>query len=74
MWQQTMEMKKNVAPFEGQSDIIYDSFISRVEIYKAFWLDVAQGHMKGAPNETRTHLWMLLSTNASYDITGFEWQ
>ena len=26
-----------------------------VEIYKAFCLDVAQGHMKGAPNETRTH-------------------
>ena len=26
-----------------------------MEIYKAFCLDVAQGHMKGAPNETRTH-------------------
>ena len=26
-----------------------------VEIYKAFCLDVAQGHMKGAPNKTRTH-------------------
>ena len=26
-----------------------------VEIYKAFCLDVAQGHMKGTPNETRTH-------------------
>ena len=26
-----------------------------VEIYQAFCLDVAQGHMKGAPNETRTH-------------------
>ena len=25
-----------------------------MEIYKAFCLDVAQGHMKGAPNETRT--------------------
>ena len=25
------------------------------EIYKAFCVDVAQGHMKGAPNETRTH-------------------
>ena len=24
-------------------------------IYKAFCLDVAQGHMKGAPNETRNH-------------------
>ena len=22
-----------------------------VEIYEAFYLDVAQGHMKGAPNE-----------------------
>ena len=28
-----------------------------MEIYKAFCLDVAQGHMKGAPNETRTHSW-----------------
>ena len=26
-----------------------------MEIYKAFYLDVAQDHMKGAPNETRTH-------------------
>ena len=26
-----------------------------LEIYYAFCLDVAQGHMKGAPNETRTH-------------------
>ena len=26
-----------------------------MEIYQAFCLDVAQGHMKGAPNETRTH-------------------
>ena len=25
-----------------------------MEIYKAFCLDVAQGHMKGAPNETYT--------------------
>ena len=25
-----------------------------MEIYKAFCLDVAQGHMKGAPNETGT--------------------
>ena len=27
-----------------------------MEIYEAFCLDVAQGHMEGAPNETRTHL------------------
>ena len=26
-----------------------------MEIYQAFCLDVAQGHMKGAPNETQTH-------------------
>ena len=26
-----------------------------VVIYLAFCLDLAQGHMKGAPNETRTH-------------------
>ena len=24
-------------------------------IYKAFWFDVAQGRMNGAPNEIRTH-------------------
>ena len=28
---------------------------STVVIYYAFCLDVAQGHMNGAPNETRTH-------------------
>ena len=27
-----------------------------VVIYKAFCLDVAQGHINGAPNETRTFL------------------
>ena len=26
-----------------------------VVIYKAFCLNVAQGHINGAPNETRTH-------------------
>ena len=25
---------------------------ARAVIYLAFWLDVAQGHMNGAPNET----------------------
>ena len=32
-----------------------------MEIYLAFCLDVAQGHMEGAPNETRTHLLTLLT-------------
>ena len=27
-----------------------------VVIYWVFFLDVAQGHMNGAPNETRNHL------------------
>ena len=26
-----------------------------LEILKAFCLDMTQGHMNGAPNETRTH-------------------
>ena len=30
-------------------------FDPSMEIYLAFCLDVAQGPMKGAPNETRTH-------------------
>ena len=29
----------------------------KAEIYKGFCLDVAQGHMNGAPHETRTHSW-----------------
>ena len=34
----------------------YLSFnLLKMEIYKVFCLDVAQSHMKGAPNETRTH-------------------
>ena len=32
-----------------------------VVIYKAFCLDVAQGRMNGAPNETRILSWMLAS-------------
>ena len=30
-------------------------FRRNVVIYEAFCLDLAQGHMKGAPNKTRTH-------------------
>ena len=33
----------------------------RVVIYEAFRLDVAQGHMKGPPNKTRTHSCRLAS-------------
>ena len=32
-----------------------------MEIYKAFCLDVAQGHMKGAPNETSIEIMHILS-------------
>ena len=31
--------------------------LKRVVIFSAFYLDVSQGHMNGAFNETRTHLW-----------------
>ena len=34
---------------------------SYVEIYEGFWLDVAQGHMNGVSNETRTHTWTFAS-------------
>ena len=32
-----------------------------IVIYKAFCLDVAQGRMNGAPNETRTHTYRFAS-------------
>ena len=32
-----------------------------IVIYKAFYLDVTQGHLIGAPNKKRTHLWRLAS-------------
>ena len=35
--------------------------VGKVVIYSAFFLDVAQGHMNGAPNETQTHLCMFAS-------------
>ena len=31
-------------------------FTNHMEIYKAFCLDVAQGHMKGAPND---HMYLI---------------
>ena len=37
--------------------------IHLVVIYLAFCLNVAQGHMKGAPNETQTHSCRLASWN-----------
>ena len=30
-------------------------------IYLAFYLNVVEGHINGAPNETRTHLWRFAS-------------
>ena len=48
-WEKTHPEKKKKLK---QKTVFSQSF---VVIYKAFYLDVAQGHMKGAPNETRTH-------------------
>ena len=40
-----------------------------MEIYlQAFCLDVAQGHMKGAPNETRTHSCRFAKVKTLYDL------
>ena len=36
-----------------------------VVIYKAFCLDVAQGHVNGVPNETQTYLWRFASLATS---------
>ena len=33
----------------------------QVVIYKAFCLDLAQGHMNGTPNENWTHSWRFAS-------------
>ena len=46
-------------PIELEND--YFRTIMGVVIYKAFCLDVAQGHTNGAPNETRTHSWRFAS-------------
>ena len=35
----------------------------RIIIYEAFCLDVAQGRMNGAPNETRTHSLQVCSSS-----------
>ena len=40
---------------EIETEKMWHLKITTMEIYQAFCLDVAQGHMKGAPNETRTH-------------------
>ena len=38
-----------------------DSLCSVVVIYKAFCLDIAQGHMNAVSSETQTHLWRFAS-------------
>ena len=46
--------------------------VNDVVIYKSFGLDVAQGHMNGAPNETKAHSWSSLMKLVNH-FTTWEW-
>ena len=42
-------------------------------IYKAFYLDVAKGHMNGAPNEAQTHSFRFASRLANLNVLWRKW-
>ena len=55
-----MQSEHRTVYLDNKATIFIEN-IGHVVIYKAFYLDVAQGHTKGAPNETRTHSCMFSS-------------
>ena len=56
-----IEISISYSQFNNHKLVVIYKIVGIIVIYKVFCLDVAQGRMDGALNETQTHSWRFVS-------------